>query len=67
MPLTDREVPIRMRIVHQRVSLGDVMRHYAEGFDVDIWKYDYYCDVAKGQVIFELYIEETEEVKGAED
>ena len=63
MPLADRVVPLRMRIIHQRVSLNDVMKCYSEGFKTDIWKYEYFCDAAKGQVIFELYIEETEEAK----
>ncbi|KKL27478.1 hypothetical protein LCGC14_2384760 [marine sediment metagenome] len=49
----------------QRPVDDDVMKRYAEGFKTDIWKYEYFCDIAKGQVIFELYIEETEEAKDA--
>lgn len=65
MPLTNREVPTRMRIVNRRASLDDVMKCYADGFKPDIWKYEYFCDAAKGQVVFELYIEETEEARDA--
>lgn len=46
-----------MRVAHHRVSLDEVMHLYANALEPNIWKYEYFCDTAKGQVVFDLYIE----------
>ena len=48
-------------IYHQSVPLPDVMRYFAQTFqmpaDKELINWDYYVDTAKQKVIFELHIE----------
>lgn len=47
-----------MRIEHQVVSLDEVMRYFAKGFELrdgrKIFQLDHFIDTAKGQVVFRL-------------
>lgn len=65
MPLISRDFPAAIKLVFYKVPLDEIMNAYANDFTPDIWKYEYFCDVAKGQVIFELLVEATEEVEDA--
>lgn len=56
-PLVKRRIAAKMRVAHHRVSLDEVMHLYANALEPNIWKYEYFCDTAKGQVVFDLYIE----------
>lgn len=60
MPLTSRKLPTKIKRVFHKVSLDEIMKVYADNFTLDIWSMNYFCDVAKGQVIFELLVEETD-------
>lgn len=58
MPLTDRDMNGEMRIVYHHVDLGTVIEYFVNGFDRDVWDYEWFCDTAKGKVIFRLFVEE---------
>ena len=59
MPLTSRKLPTKIKRVFHKVSLDEIMTAYADDFTPDIWSMNYFCDVAKGKVVFELLVEET--------
>ena len=67
MPLTSRELPAKIERVFHKVPLDEIMTAYADNFTPDIWSMNYFCDVAKGQVIFELLVEETDGEKDSVD
>lgn len=59
MGVTKKET--KMEIIHQEFNLDSVIKYFVDGFNRDIWNYEYFCDISKGKVILKLYIETTNE------
>lgn len=44
--------------VYQKVDIKDIIAYYVRGFTEEVVDYEYFIDISKSKIIFELFVKE---------